>query len=150
MCGAVKNVIAIACGCAVGLDAGDNTLAVLMTRGLAEISRIVAALGGNPLTCMGLAGMGDLVATCTSEHSRNRTFGEGFVAGESLEAYEARTHMVVEGARAAKSVWKLCCEKGIEAPITGAVHAILYEGTPVDAAIATLLGRSPRVEFYGL
>jgi glycerol-3-phosphate dehydrogenase (NAD(P)+) len=58
--------------------------------------------------------------------------------------------MVVEGARAAKSVWKLCCEKGIEAPITGAVHAILYEGTPVDAAIATLLGRSPRVEFYGL
>lgn len=150
VCGAVKNVIAIACGCAVGLDAGDNTLAVLMTRGLAEISRIVAALGGNPLTCMGLAGMGDLVATCTSEHSRNRTFGEGFVAGESLEAYEARTHMVVEGARAAKSVWKLCCEKGIEAPITGAVHAILYEGTPVDAAIATLLGRSPRVEFYGL
>lgn len=148
--GAVKNVIAIACGAAAGLDCGDNTLAVLMTRGLAEISRIVAALGGDPMTCMGLAGMGDLVATCTSRHSRNRSFGEAFVAGMGLDEYEAKTHMVVEGARAARSVWQLCCEKGIEAPITSGVHAILYEGTPVEEAISTLLGRSPRVEFYGL
>ncbi len=150
VCGAVKNVIAIACGCAVGLDCGDNTLAVLMTRGLAEISRIVASLGGDAMTCMGLAGMGDLVATCTSRHSRNRSFGEAFVHGMSLAAYEEKTHMVVEGARAARSVWELACEKGIEAPITSAVHAILYEGTPVEEAISTLLGRSPRVEFYGM
>ena len=88
----------------MGSGAGDNTLAVIMTRGLAEIGRIAAACGGNPRTCMGLAGMGDLIATCTSEHSRNRTFGEALVRGESLEDYEARTHMVVEGARAAHSV----------------------------------------------
>ena len=76
VCAAVKNVVAIACGICAGLGLGDNTLAVLMTRGLAEISRIVCAVGGDPMTCMGLAGMGDLVATCTSRHSRNRTFGD--------------------------------------------------------------------------
>jgi glycerol-3-phosphate dehydrogenase (NAD(P)+) len=96
-----RNVIAIAAGMTMGLDAGDNTLAVLMTRGLAEIGRIAAACGGDPLTCMGLAGMGDLVVTCTSRHSRNRAFGIAFASGESLASYEQRTGMVVEGAQAA-------------------------------------------------
>lgn len=150
VCGAVKNVIAIACGVAVALGAGDNTLAVLMTRGLAEISRVANALGGDPLTCMGLAGMGDLVATCTSEHSRNRTFGEAFVHGETLQQYEDRTHMVVEGAAAALSVHQLAQRGNIETPITDAVYGILYEGMPLAEAMDALLCRLPRKEFYGL
>lgn len=150
VCGAVKNVIAIACGICWGLGMGDNTLAVLMTRGLAEIGRIVSAVGGDPMTCMGLAGMGDLVATCTSSHSRNRTFGEAFARGTSLEEYEARTGMVVEGAKAVRGTWELACERGIETPITRAVHAILYEGMPMDEARHSLLDRDPNEEFYGL
>ena len=144
VCGTVKNIVAIACGLAAGLGAGDNTLAVLMTRGIAEIGRISAALGGDPLTPMGLAGMGDLVATCTSEHSRNRTFGE------SLSDYESRTRMVVEGARAAMSVNELALVRGIEAPITAAVHGVLVDGVDLDSAKASLLGRLPREEFYGM
>lgn len=150
VCAAVKNVVAIACGICAGLGLGDNTLAVLMTRGLAEISRIVCAVGGDPMTCMGLAGMGDLVATCTSRHSRNRTFGEAFSHGESLEAYEERTGMVVEGARAALSTWELARELKIEAPLTNAVHSILYDGTGLGEAAQLLLDRDPHVEFYGL
>ncbi len=150
VCGAMKNVVAIACGIAAGLGAGDNTQAVLMTRGIAEIGRVSDALGGSPLTPMGLAGMGDLVATCTSEHSRNRTFGEAFVAGESLSAYERRTGMVVEGARAARSFWELSRERGIEAPLTCAVHGVLVDGLDLGSASASLLGRLPREEFYGL
>lgn len=150
VCGAVKNIVAIAAGIAAGAGAGDNTLAVLMTRGIAEISRLVSDLGGNPMTPMGLAGMGDLVATCTSRHSRNRTFGEALVAGETLEGYESRTHMVVEGARAAMSVWEIAQKRGIEAPITSAVHDILVEGLDVEAARGMLLGRLVREEFYGI
>ena len=150
VCGAAKNVIAIAAGMTMGLDAGDNTLAVLMTRGLAEIGRIAAACGGDSLTCMGLAGMGDLVVTCTSRHSRNRAFGMAFAAGETLEAYERRTGMVVEGAQAALSVWELARKRGVEAPITDAVHAVLYEAQPLEQAIDGLLGRRPHEEFYGM
>lgn len=150
VCGAAKNVVAIACGMAAGLEAGDNTLAVLMTRGLAEIGRLSAACGGDPLTCMGLAGMGDLVVTCTSRHSRNRSFGEAFVAGESLAAYEERTHMVVEGAQAAISCWELAQRLGVEAPITKAVHDLLYRQATIEDAIGSLLGRIPHEEFYGI
>lgn len=150
VCGAVKNVVAIACGLAAGLGAGDNTLAALMTRGIAEVARISSALGGDPLTPMGLAGMGDLVATCTSEHSRNRTFGEALAHGETLAEYEARTNMVVEGARAAMSVHELAVERGIEAPITAAVHGVLVNELDIDSAKESLLGRLPREEFYGM
>ena len=150
VCAAAKNVVAIACGIASGLGAGDNTLAVLMTRGVAEIGRFCAALGGNPLTPMGLAGMGDLVATCTSRHSRNRTFGEAVVTGETLAGYEARTRMVVEGARAAMSLRELAVERGIEAPITAAVHGVLVDGLDLEAARGALLGRLPKEEFYGM
>lgn len=150
VCGAVKNVVAIACGAAVGLGAGDNTLAVIMTRGLAEIGRVSSALGGDPLTPMGLAGMGDLVATCTSRHSRNRTFGEALAAGETLEGFEVRTRSVVEGARAAESVLALARANDVEVPITGAVHAVLHEGADINETIEALLGRRPRDEFYGI
>ena len=150
VCGAAKNVIAIAAGMTMGLDAGDNTLAVLMTRGLAEIGRIAAACGGDPLTCMGLAGMGDLVVTCTSRHSRNRAFGIAFASGASLASYERRTGMVVEGAQAALSVWELAHKLGVEAPITEAVHAVLYESQGLEEAIDGLLGRRPHEEFYGM
>lgn len=150
-CGAVKNVVAIACGIAAGLGCGDNTLAVLMTRGVAEMGRVVSSLGGNPLTCMGLAGMGDLVVTCTSEHSRNRTFGEALVRGETLEHYQARRRMVVEGAQAARSVRELAKERGIEAPITEAVYQVLYGGLGIEEGVGRLLGRDPaRDEFYGI
>lgn len=149
VCSAVKNVIAIACGIAAGKGAGDNTLAALMTRGLAEIGRMVSILGGNPLTAMGLAGMGDLVVTCSSRHSRNRAFGEALVAGESLEAYQGRTRMVVEGARACVSVCELADEHHIEVPISRVVYAVLYQGLSIDDAIESLLGRVPNEEFYG-
>ena len=150
VCAAVKNVIAIACGVAAELGAGDNTLAVLMTRGLAEVSRVAVAMGADPITCMGLAGMGDLVATCMSRHSRNRTFGEALARGESLEEYERRTGMVVEGAQAAKSILELARTHDVEVPITRAVNALLYEGADVAVVVDGLLGRRPFEEFYGV
>lgn len=149
-CAAVKNVIAIICGIAAGSGLGDNTLALIMTRGLAEISRIVAARGGKPMTCMGLAGMGDLVATCTSPHSRNRSFGVAFAHGESLEEYQSRTHMIVEGAAAAKSTAELARSLGIDAPLTFALEAVLYNGGSLDGELERLLDRFPTEEFYGL
>lgn len=149
VCAAVKNVIAIACGVAVGLGLGDNTLAVIMTRGLAEVGRFVTAMGGNPMTCMGLAGMGDLIATCTSRHSRNRSFGEALAAGQTLEQYESRTHMVVEGARAAMSVRSIALDRGVEAPITLAVHDALTGEREVSQILEGLLRRLPHDEFYG-
>jgi glycerol-3-phosphate dehydrogenase (NAD(P)+) len=99
---------------------------------------------------MGLAGMGDLVVTCTSRHSRNRAFGIAFASGESLASYEQRTGMVVEGAQAALSVWELAHKLGVEAPITEAVHAVLYESQGLEEAIDGLLGRRPHEEFYGM
>lgn len=149
-CGAVKNVIAIVCGIAAGSGYGDNTLALIMTRGLAEISRIVCARGGDPMTCMGLAGMGDLVVTCTSPHSRNRSFGVAFAQGESLDEYQARTHMIVEGAAAVKSTAELARELGVDAPITSCLEAALYHGMTLDEALRTLVNREPTEEFYGL
>lgn len=149
ICGATKNVIAIACGIVAGFGLGDNTLAIIMTRGLAEIGRVVAATGGDPLTCMGLAGMGDLVATCTSPHSRNRTFGEAFAKGSTLEGYEHATHMVVEGARACISVRELAHREGVEVPITEAVYNLLYENMSFDQVSQMLAGREAGEEFYG-
>lgn len=150
MCGAVKNVIAIACGIAWGMDMGDNAKSVLMTRGLAEIGRLAVAMGGDPLTCMGLAGMGDLITTCTSPHSRNRTFGASLVEGGTLAEYEARTHMVVEGAVAARSASELARKLSVDTPIIDAVCRVLYEGSPVDVELLRLLDRMPYEEFYGL
>ena len=150
ICAAAKNVVAIACGILHGMEMGDNTTAVIMTRGLAEMSRLVSARGGNPMTCMGLAGVGDLIATCTSRHSRNQTFGAAFAAGESLEAFEERTHMVVEGARACRSIRELAQATGVEVPIADAVYNLLYGGASMDSVAAALYARTPSVEFYGL
>lgn len=150
LCGAMKNVMAIICGIAAGSGFGDNALALIMTRGLAEISRLVHACGGQAMTCMGLAGMGDLIVTCTSHFSRNRTFGEAFSKGESLAAYETRRHMVVEGAAAARSVSALARAKGVDAPLTFALESALYGGVSIKDALAALVDRIPNEEFYGL
>ena len=149
-CAAAKNVVAIACGIAVGLGNGDNALAALMTRGLAELGRVVCAIGGDPLTCMGLAGMGDLVATCTSEHSRNRTFGEALVKGKTLQSYQEETGMVVEGAQAVIGLYELGQQMDVEMPITSAVHAVLYEGATPEDITSRLTNRLPNEEFYGM
>ncbi len=149
-CGAVKNVIAIACGMAVGMGLGDNTLALIMTRGIAEVGRVVCATGGDPMTCMGLAGMGDLVATCTSEHSRNRRFGEAFAKGVTLDEFESGSHMVVEGAHACISVRELAAKHGVEVPITEAVWSLVHNGADPHAVARALADREPTREFYGM
>lgn len=150
LCAAAKNVIAIACGIAAGAGLGDNTAALLMTRGLAEMSRLTKALGGDPLTCMGLAGMGDLIATCSSRHSRNRTLGELIAHGGTLEEFTEKTHMVAEGAIASKTVTALAERYGVELPIGRTVRAMLWEGISLDEAIDQLLSRSPKAELQGI
>ncbi len=150
LCGASKNVVAIACGMCDGLGYGDNTKATLMTRGLAEMTRLGKKLGANPMTYMGLAGMGDLIVTCTSRHSRNRGFGELMATGGTMEEFTERTHMVVEGAVACVTVDELATREGLELPITRQVRAILYEGQPVALAERALLGRGATDELHGL
>ena len=148
LCAAFKNVIAIAVGMSYGLGYGDNTAAMLMTRGQAEMGRLVAAAGGKELTCMGLAGTGDLIATCMSQHSRNRTFGEAFATGESLEEYQSRRHMVVEGAQACLTLGPLADRFHVELPITDVVRAAIWEGMDLRQVVATLTSRPQKPEFY--
>jgi len=150
LCGASKNVVAVAAGICDGLGYGDNTKATLMTRGLAEMSRLGRAVGANPLTYMGLAGMGDLIATCTSRHSRNRGLGELVAKGGTMEEFYEKTHMVAEGAIACITVDELGRREGLELPITQQVRAVLYEGQPVAFAEEALLGREARDELHGL
>ena len=147
VCAAYKNVIAIAVGASYGLGMGDNTAALLMTRGLAEMSRLVAACGGNAMTCMGLAGMGDLEVTCMSPHSRNRTFGYELAQGVTLDAYRVRTHMVVEGALACRTLHDLALAHDVDLPLARTVRAIVWEGYDVVAAAQDLLDRPQRQEF---
>jgi len=150
LCGASKNVIAVAAGMSDGLGYGDNTKATLMTRGLAEMSRLGHAMGANPLTYMGLAGVGDLIATCTSKNSRNRGLGEFIGRGGTLEGYRAQTNMVAEGAFACIAVEELGLRLGVELPITRQVRAVLYEGCPLEVGEEALLGRAARDELHGL
>ncbi|MEF2655446.1 MAG: NAD(P)H-dependent glycerol-3-phosphate dehydrogenase [Eggerthellaceae bacterium] len=150
LCAAFKNVIAIAVGASYGVGYGDNTAAMLMTRGMAEMSRLVTACGGDALTVMGLAGAGDLIATCTSEHSRNRTFGKALAQGGTLEGYEQRTHMVVEGALACKTICPLAERYNVELPITEAVRAIVWENGSLEMMAAELFNRPLTTEFWGL
>lgn len=145
--GACKNVIALACGIAAGVGFGENTSAAIITRGLAEIMRLGVALGAQPATLAGLAGVGDLVATCTSPYSRNRTFGELLGKGETLEAaQEAAAGHVAEGVASCQSVRALAESYGVEMPLTDAVHRVCHEGLSVRDAIALLLGRSTKPE----
>ena len=150
LCAAFKNVIAIAVGVSYGIGFGDNTAAMLMTRGIAEMSRLVVRCGGQALTCMGLAGTGDLVATCTSEHSRNRRFGKLLAEGGTLEEFTERTHMVVEGALACRTLKTLADAYGVELPITEVVRSVVWEGAEPRDVAKTLTSRPLTTEFYGL
>jgi glycerol-3-phosphate dehydrogenase (NAD(P)+) len=145
--GACKNVIALACGMAAGVGMGENSVAAIITRGLAEIMRLGIALGAKPATLAGLAGVGDLVATCTSPHSRNRTFGSRLGAGQSLEAAKsAAGGHVAEGVSSCESVLALAESYDVEMPLTDAVNRVCHKGLSVPEAVALLLGRSTKPE----
>ena len=144
--GSVKNVLAIAAGMSDGLGGGDNTKAALITRGIAEIRRLGHAMGAQPTTFGGLTGLGDLVVTCMSRHSRNRHLGEQIGRGKSLAQAQAEMRMVAEGVRTTQSTYQLAQRYGIEMPITEAVHRILFEGKPVLEAVVELMARSPKHE----
>ena len=148
--GVVKNVLAIVAGAAHGLGHGDNTAAFLITRGLAEMSRFGAALGADPLTFQGLAGVGDLVATCTSPASRNRTVGERLGRGERLDAIVASMDMVAEGVRTAPLLADLAERNGVDMPMVRAVVAVTRDGADVTSLGHELLARPPRSERWGL
>ncbi|RSM85496.1 NAD(P)-dependent glycerol-3-phosphate dehydrogenase [Kibdelosporangium aridum] len=145
--GACKNVIALSCGMASGLGFGSNTLATLITRGLAETSRLGMALGADPMTFAGLAGLGDLVATCSSPLSRNRTFGERLGSGQTLaEAQEATHGQVAEGVKSCSSIRALAVRHGVDMPITEVVHRVCHDGLDPREAGAELIGRKVRPE----
>ena len=145
--GACKNVIALACGMAAGVGLGENTAAAIITRGLAEIMRLGIAVGAKSATLAGLAGVGDLVATCTSPHSRNRSFGERLGRGETMEAAQlAADGHVAEGVTSCESILALAASYDVEMPLTDAVHRVCHKGLSVDQAVALLLGRSIKPE----
>jgi glycerol-3-phosphate dehydrogenase (NAD(P)+) len=144
--GAVKNVIALAYGMANALGFGDNTKATLITRGLAETARLGVALGADPLTFSGLAGLGDLVATCSSPLSRNRTFGEHLGRGETLEQAQAATRFTAEGVKSCLAIRDLAIKNGIEMPITEQVERVCHEGLDPRVAVAALMSREPKSE----
>jgi glycerol-3-phosphate dehydrogenase (NAD(P)+) len=140
--GALKNVIALATGIADGLGLGENARAALVTRGLAEITRLAVALGGEPATLAGLAGLGDLVLTSTGTLSRNRALGMALARGESREAVQHATRMVAEGVPTVRSALALAAEHGVTLPIATEIAAVLFEGKAPAAALRSLLGRA--------
>ena len=145
--GTCKNVIALAAGIAAGMGFGDNTAATVITRGLAETTRLALKVGADARTLSGLAGMGDLVATCTSTLSRNRRFGEHLGKGETLEQAAASTKgQVAEGVVSSQSVQELAEKVGVEMPITDAVVGVCHEGADVQQVMMGLLGRSKKAE----
>jgi glycerol-3-phosphate dehydrogenase (NAD(P)+) len=146
--GALKNVIALAAGMAVGLGLGHNATAALITRGLAEIARLGIAHGANPLTLSGLAGMGDLIVTCTGELSRNRTVGVELGRGRALNDILQGMKTVAEGVDTARAAHALARRTGIEMPIVQQVHAVLFEGTHPRDAMETLMLREPKPELW--
>ena len=145
--GAVKNVIAIAAGILVGKHYGDDAKAALMTRGLAEITRLgVNYFGADPMTFSGLSGIGDLIVTCTSVNSRNWRCGKQLGEGKSLDYILQNMGQVVEGATTVKAVHELCQEKQIDMPISEAIYRVLYQNSNVDDEITRMMGRSPKQE----
>jgi len=142
----LKNVIAIAAGVCAGLHLGSNSMAALITRGLAEISRLAVAMGGHPQTLAGLAGLGDLVLTCNGDLSRNRHVGMQLAAGRSLAEIVSSMTMVAEGVETTRAAVGLARREGIEMPITQQMHAILYEGKPPREALRDLMERPPKPE----
>ena len=148
--GALKNVVALAAGTAAGLGYGDNTQAALITRGLAELTRLGVALGGEPLTFAGLAGLGDLVATCTSEQSRNRSVGVEIGRGRPLVDVLAESNMVAEGVRSTAAVLELAARVGVDMPIASIVGAVLYDGRRPADLVPELMLREAKSELHGL
>jgi glycerol-3-phosphate dehydrogenase (NAD(P)+) len=146
LCGATKNVIALAVGIAQGRGLGYNTMATVITRGLVEIRRLGLALGADAETFTGLAGMGDLMATCASPLSRNHTLGSHLGQGLTLEGAIAVTGGTAEGVKSSRSILELATSVGVEMPITAAVVEVLYGGLPVDELAPMLLGRPHRAE----
>ncbi|MFP4370105.1 MAG: NAD(P)H-dependent glycerol-3-phosphate dehydrogenase, partial [Candidatus Kapaibacterium sp.] len=146
--GSLKNVIAIAAGIIDGLGLGDNTKAALLTRGLAEMSRLGIALGANPLTFSGLSGLGDLFVTCNSKHSRNRRVGEKIGKGKTLEEISKETKTVAEGVFTAESAYYLGLKHNVEMPIAEQVFKILFEGREPTEAIKGLMARSTKREWW--
>ena len=144
--GSVKNVLAIAAGISDGLGYGDNTKAAIVTRGIAEIKRLGLAMGAQPATFAGLAGIGDVVVTCMSRHSRNRHLGEQIGQGKSLEEIEREMTMIAEGVRTTASVRDLARRHGVEMPITEAVYETLFEGRQPTEAVEDLMTRSAKRE----
>lgn len=146
--GALKNIIAIAAGIADGLGMGDNTKGALITRGLAEITRLGVALGAQPETFAGLSGIGDLVTTCASRHSRNRFVGDQIGQGRKLADILGTMKMVAEGIETTRSGRALAVKHGVEVPITEQVYRVLFEDKPADRAVADLMGRKLREEVW--
>lgn len=146
-CGATKNVLAVAAGIVDGLGLGESSRAALITRGLAELGRLVVAMGGQRMTIAGLAGVGDLVATCTSTLSRNRTVGERLGRGETLDDVLADMRMVAEGVKTARPLLELAADHGVEMPIGEQVALVLEGSSPPLDAVAALMQRSAKSEF---
>jgi glycerol-3-phosphate dehydrogenase (NAD(P)+) len=148
--GALKNVMAIASGMADGLGTGDNTRAAVITRGLAELTRLGCAMGGRQSTFAGLAGMGDLIATCISTQSRNRYVGEQLGRGRKIDEILDEMRMVAEGVKTSRVVMELAEQYGVDLPIAASVYAVVHEGAPATEAYRGLLGRESRSEMHGL
>ncbi len=148
--GALKNVIALAVGMAHGLGYGDNAKAALITRGLAELARLGVVLGGDPLTFAGLAGMGDLIATCSSPQSRNRSVGVALGEGRTLDEIIAEMNMVAEGVKSTGAVLELAARNGVEMPVAELVGRVLYDGAKPAEHVADLMGRAARPELHGM
>lgn len=144
--GAVKNVIAIGAGMADGIGYGANARTALITRGLAEMMRLASALGADPQSLMGMAGLGDLVLTCTDNQSRNRRFGLALGQGKSVDDAMTEIGQVVEGYRNTKEVHMLSQRAGVEMPITEQIYQVLYQGKPAEHAAMALLARDPKSE----
>lgn len=144
--GALKNVLAIACGASDGAGLGTNARAGLITRGLNEITRLATKRGAHPLTMMGLAGMGDLVLTCTGELSRNRRVGLGLGKGQKLADILAELGQVAEGVVTARSAWMLAQKVGVDMPVTEQIYRVLYEDKPLPDALRDLFGRGRKAE----
>ena len=147
--GSLKNIIAIGAGISDGVGYGDNTKAALMTRGLVEITRLGTAMGANPMTFAGLSGMGDLIVTCMSRHSRNRYLGEQIGKGKTLQQVLDEMVMVAEGVRTTRSAHDLAQKYGVEMPITEQVYKVLFEDKPPREAVIELMERGAKVEKWG-
>jgi glycerol-3-phosphate dehydrogenase (NAD(P)+) len=149
MGGALKNIYAIACGIADGLESGENTIGMIMTRGLGEMGRLATELGANPQTFLGLAGVGDLITTCASPLSRNHQFGKLIGKGYTVEQAKEKIGQTIEGLKTLKVVKNISDEQNVEMPIVDSLYKIIYKSSKLDGSIQNVLGQdmSKDVEF---